>query len=365
MPNRKFIRWFFFTVILAAIIAFIFPQGIEQFYGGWVYPSIRLFFNTLSFISPLPLVFFFLLWFFLLVGIYVVKRLSVPKLSPINRVKNLLVDFFYFCLFMIAFFYWSWGLNYFRSDEVERMGLKPHPVDSDRLIELFDIWTEKTNKSRGVLTKSWSHSPDGAFNPKFSINGLEASYLDLMSEYGFFHYRHLPVFFWKPPGILMRNSTVGFYFPLTGEATVDSGLHPFQIPFTTSHEMAHSLGFTDEGICNLLALIVCLRSEDPFVIYSGHLSFWRYIANEIRRIDHEYYTIVINDILAPEVREDLIAIYENSLKYPDWFPGLQRKVYDTYLRAHGITEGMASYNEVLMLAESYFNLFTQSEDDID
>jgi len=360
MPNRNFINWFFVSALLMGIIFFFFPVLAEKLYGEWIFPSIRLFFNVLSFISPIPIVYFFISWVLFLSW----KNIAV-WMKGRKKIIPFFYDLFYFCLFMAAIFYWFWGMNYFRSNEVERLGLHPEAVDKVRLTDWTKSWTEKVNQSRTLLIQNEQERQGFIFSRKTLKTELEVGFQQLMRDHGFIEYRHLPILFWRPKGLWLRNSAAGFYFPFTGEATLDSGLHPFQVPFTMAHEMAHAIGFTDEGVCNLLALIVCLRSEDPFIRYSGKLTFWRYLARELRRLDPEFYSTVYNEILTEVVKEDLKSIHENSLKYADWFPGLQRKVYDTYLRAHGITEGVSSYSEVLMLADSYFELFTEGKNDFD
>lgn len=282
--------------------------------------------------------------------------------------KNILKvgsDLLYFILFIVATFYWAWGMNYFRTSEAARFQLEVGAIEQYRLKEWILSWTEKVNNSRFLL-----HFDDDDeirnYLTQIDLNSdLEKSFYELKNFHDLTSFRHIPVMLWRPKGLWLRNSTAGFYFPFTGEATLDSGLHPYQIPFTTAHEMAHAVGFTDEGICNLLALLVCMSAEDEFIKYSGKLALWRYLAREVRRLDPEFYTTIFEEKLSDKVKNDLRAIHRNSQKYPDWFPGLQRRVYDTYLRAHGVREGIASYNEVLMLAESYFYLFRERENDVD
>ena len=365
MPTKKFINWFFLSSLLGGSLFYFFPKFTDLVYGEWIFPSVRLFYNTLSFISPIPLVLFFILWCIVLLVGYFIKKPYAAYPSFLNKLMKVGADLLYFALFLIASFYWVWGMNYFRSSESARFHLEVEAIEQDRLKDWILTWTEEINNSRTALPFENDEDVRNYLSQLDLNTHLEKSFYELKNFHQLTAFRHVPVMLWRPKGLWLRNSTAGFYFPFTGEATLDNGLHPYQIPFTTAHEMAHAIGFTDEGVCNLLAVLVCMSAENEFIQYSGKLTLWRYLAREIRRLDPDFYATIFEEKLSDAVKNDLIAIHRNSQKYPDWFPGLQRRVYDTYLRAHGIREGIASYNEVLMLADSYFKLFSESENDID
>jgi len=156
----------------------------------------------------------------------------------------------------------------------------------------------------------------------------------------------------QPKGILLRFSTAGVYFPWTGESNIDAGLHPIQIPFTMAHEFAHGYGFTDEGTCNFLAYLACIQSENKMFQYSGHLSYWRYLASSYRRFDRENYTAYFKT-LPKGIIADLYAIDANSDKYPNILPELRDAAYDTYLKTQGIGEWMKSYSRIVMLVKAW------------
>ena len=149
-----------------------------------------------------------------------------------------------------------------------------------------------------------------------------------------------------PKGILLRISTAGFYLPFTGESNIDAGLHPIQLPFVMAHEYAHGYGTTDEGSCNFLGFLACENAADPFIRYSGHYGYWRYLLSSFRLQNPEAYK-TFREALPAGIKADIKAISENSDKYPDIFPKFRDLTYDAFLKAQGINDGMANYNRIV------------------
>lgn len=361
IPVNKNLVWvgiLTFAVFLAGLFS---PEWHEQFYGQWVFPSVRLSMNALSFAFPFPLFWFFIpaFTFWVLWRLLSIFRNSSLKLW--NRGWQSLLFLAKVILIAICFFYWVWGFNYLRPSSVERLNLNTTAVEKERVFELLEDWTGLIGLQRQRLSESGMRTEEDLFAHRVDYGILVDGLNDFLGIHNYPSFQHMPLRHWIPHGILLRNGTAGMYFPFTGESTIDPGLHPLQIPFTSAHEMGHGAGFTDEGFCNLLALLICIRAEDPFINYSGGLTFWRHIARAARSLDGDRYREFIEESLPEEIREDLQSIYRHRDRYPDWFSGLQRMMYHTYLRAHGVSEGVASYSQMLMLAESYFELYGESE----
>ena len=155
-----------------------------------------------------------------------------------------------------------------------------------------------------------------------------------------------------PKGIFLHFSSSGLYFPFTGEGHVDAGVHALQKPYIIAHEMFHGYGFGDEGTCNFNAFLACIKSNDPYIAYSGHLSYWRTLAiNYLRYRPKEYRAF--RRTLPLTIQADLDAINEVLISYPDIMPRFRYYAYDAYLKAQGIDEGMKNYNRVIMLVNAW------------
>ena len=153
-------------------------------------------------------------------------------------------------------------------------------------------------------------------------------------------------------GGLLRFNTSGVYFPLTGEGHVDEGLHSLQVPFVTAHEMLHGYGITDEGSCNFVAYLACTRADNLYLRYSGHLTYLRYLGAAVRRRDPEGYA-AFRQNLPRAVRADLDSIAENNDRFAEIAPAVRDAVYDGYLRAQGVGDGMASYSRIIDLVAAW------------
>ena len=47
------------------------------------------------------------------------------------------------------------------------------------------------------------------------------------------------------------------------------------------------------------------------------------------------------------------AINDNLDKYPDIMPAFRNYAYDQYLKSQGISEGLASYSQIIMLVDAW------------
>jgi hypothetical protein len=156
----------------------------------------------------------------------------------------------------------------------------------------------------------------------------------------------------RPKGVFLRFSSAGLYFPFVGEGNIDAGLHPIQWPYVMTHEMAHGFGFADEGTCNFWAYLSCTASPHPAVAYAGHLSYWRSLAIQYQRYEREAYQN-FRKTLPAGIIADLDRINQEMDKYPDFVPNLQPQMYNAYLKAQGIHEGLLNYKRVIMLVHAW------------
>ena len=127
----------------------------------------------------------------------------------------------------------------------------------------------------------------------------------------------------------------GVWDPFAYETIVNSDFLPFERPFAIAHEWGHVAGFGDESDANLIAALTTLRSDDPFIRYSG--LFWAYgflPAGDRAKL-----------ALSPLVTADLRAAQARFERHynPRIF-ALQWYLYDKYLRANRVGAGVVSYS---------------------
>jgi hypothetical protein len=136
----------------------------------------------------------------------------------------------------------------------------------------------------------------------------------------------------------------GVHFAPTTEATINVLIPDALKPFTMAHELAHAKGVMREQDANLVALYVCLLSDDPYVQYSGLFNSFYTLLNLLRYIGEPNAYQQMYQTLAFNIRKDYA--YQNAFwsEY-DLLDTFARWVNDTYLKIFG-NEGVSSYVDV-------------------
>lgn len=156
------------------------------------------------------------------------------------------------------------------------------------------------------------------------------------------------------PGRLKR-TVFGPYFRWTGvdgmvdpfalEVLANPDLLPFERAFVAAHEWSHLAGYADESEANFVGWLACIGADVP-TRYSGWLFLFWQINGEVGAKDRATLGLA----LAPGPRADLNAIVER-LRRGQW-PQLRAAswlVYDQYLKANRVEEGIGSYGAVVTL----------------
>jgi Protein of unknown function (DUF3810) len=156
------------------------------------------------------------------------------------------------------------------------------------------------------------------------------------------------------PGRL-KSSLLGPYFrwasvdgmmnPFGLEAIANPDLLPFEKPFVAAHEWAHLAGYADESEASFVGFLTCIRAAAP-AAYSGWLFLYWQINSEVGSADRLHLASVLED--GP--RQDIAAVGERLrsgqiplLRDAGW------RVYDQFLKANHVEEGVRSYGLVLTL----------------
>lgn len=333
---------------LSAVIVFCLNQWMSSGFGNWYlrYPFqvIRhLYDYSLGWI-PFPsiyLVFVLLIWFLMRLSSNANRNsdtvLGYLKLLLMGLLK--LIAIFYSC------FYILWGFNYKASSLNQQLDfLTPEVEQSELLAELKTITTH-LEQVRAQLSKDTFALSEKPFHQD-TEDDIRFHLREIIHEWGIPNSAKVRIRRLKPKGLLMRISTAGVYIPFAMEGHIDAGLHPVQWPFTMAHEMSHGYGYTDEGTCNFIAYLVCLRSDDAFVQYSGLLGYWRYLASNYRRLEQSEYSKIRNG-LSVGIKNDLRAIYTYQDRYPDILPAIRNAIYDSYLKSNGVSQGLKSYSTIV------------------
>ncbi len=328
------------------------PELVERLFSRGFFLVARTFYDALTSFLPFPAIYLLLGW-------------VVWLLARKARIKKTLRERFgwrragLWCLgvanlagWVVAWFFWSWGYNYYRIPVERAMGLEVVPLDKKMITAAFEEETAILSGLRAAAFPSDTGALSREAFPENLETRLREALKEVLTRYGYPDYGRVRGRLLYPAGVFLRFSTAGLYLPFTGEGHIDPGLHPVQWPYVMAHELSHGYGFGDEGTCNFWAYLACLHSGDPAIEYAGRLGYWRYLASVYRQYDPEGFQQA-RDALPPGVKNDLSAIVEAMNRFPDLIPKIQYQVYDAYLKSQGISEGMLNYNRVLVLMHAW------------
>jgi hypothetical protein len=158
-----------------------------------------------------------------------------------------------------------------------------------------------------------------------------------------------PVYF---SGLMSRFGVSGVYSPFTGEPNYNTLQPDCDLPFAVAHEMAHQRGYAREDEANFIAFLVCTKSSNPYVRYSGYLGALR-VLGVLFRIAPERYRDVIA-ALGEGPRADLRARAQFWARYQGRLANFGQGVNHVYLRINGVRSGVRNYNEASALIVGYY-----------
>ena len=320
---------------------------IYYIYHHFVFRFIRIMYDYTFGFLPFPVIY---LLFILLVVVSAksIKNLISRRQTIFNVVflKQFAFNIVNFLGWVISSFYFLWAFNYYGPNIEKKLNLPPITVDSLQLLSEFRLITDIMINERNILSQD---STELRINMDWypMENEIRKVQTELLTDWGDILFGRVRVRPLYPEGMLLRISTAGVYIPFVCEGHIDPGMNTIQWPFTVAHEMAHGNGYTDEGVCNFIGLLTCIKSKDNYIRYSGLLSYWRYLYFDIKELYPESAKKIFNKI-DPGILADLTAIRRDMNRFPDILPEIRDMVYDTYLKSHGIKKGLRSYNEVII-----------------
>jgi hypothetical protein len=331
------------AIILALIgaVAPLSPALIERWFSTGLFPHLQRIVTPVS--NAIP----FALFDLLCVGAAAILIAAVIRAArdirrsrrffPLMKIVGQLivaaaVVYLWFLLF--------WGLNYRRVAMVDRLNVDEGPPASEAVVQLgLDAAAQLNALHAGAHRIGWPDQPA-------DDQSLALGFVDVQ--------RALSDAAPATPGRLKR-SLFGPYFrwasvdgminPFALEVLANPDLLPFERPFIAAHEWAHLAGFADESEASFVGWLACLRAGVPARYSAWLLMYWQ-VNGEVNQPERERLAAA----LGPGPRQDLEAIVAR-LRRGEW-PWLRNagwRVYDSYLKANRVEEGIRSYGAVVTL----------------
>lgn len=331
----KHIRWIILALLLAGVCMFRFISGAGEFYACCIYPAVSGCLSRLASLVSFSLC-------EALVVATVVALLLYPIIARLRRQtwKSIVGRELEVLLWIYVWFYWGWGMNYFRDSFFERAEVTPCSYDEQRFKQFLAVYTDSLNST---------YKKDLNVSQPDIEQKIKPVYAEVPDKYGLTR----PESFQHPKqsfcnALYSGVGVLGYMGPFFDESHVNHELLPVQLPFTYAHELAHLLGVSSEAEANFWAYQVCIHADDCNVRYSGYFGLLPYVAVNVRSLlgDSEYSKWL--SMLRPEVIQQL---YDKQaywdVRYNKLLGKFQNVVYNWYLKSNQIPSGQKNYAEVI------------------
>lgn len=269
------------------------------------------------------------------------KRGCYPKKKVVfGRVAEYL-------LWVYAWFYIAWGLNYSQPNIYCRTGMKPVEVSEAKFREFAYRYADSIN----YLSEEFNGMVDDGLKNRVRDAVLKG-YNEIGAKEGinapFNQHPHAKTMLFTP--LSSMSGVTGSMGPFFCEFTLNGDIRPHDYPAIYAHEYAHLLGIANEGEANFYSYIVCTASSDKAVKFSGYYHIFFHVLRNVFDILGEKE----GEKFLKYIRPEIIQLAKSDRNY--WLSkrckaldAAQDFIFDLYLRGNHVAEGRKSYSGVVAL----------------
>ena len=331
------IRYVIQIALVVAVWCFMFiPEGGE-WYAQTAYPVLSAGLSRISSFFPFSLGDLFI--YGSIAGLLFYALIAIIRRKGIRRMLRRVIVYL---AWVYVWFYWAWGLNYYRDDFYTRTRLQRQTYSEEHFRSFLAAYTDSLNSA---------YCRPVALSAGLVDQEVKSVYRELAAKY-----KLVPPRDYQQAKQMLFSSLMsavgvsGYIGPFFIEYNLNKDLLPVQYPATYAHELAHVLGIANEAEANFYSYQVCIRSSVPEIRFSGYFSLFPYVVSNARRfLSKEDYQAWLEQV-RPEVRhlykEETVhwqALYNPMVG--EW----QNALYDFYLKGNRISSGTANYSEVIAL----------------
>lgn len=268
-----------------------------------------------------------------------------------------------YLLWVYAWFYIAWGLNYSQPNIYDRIGMKPVEVSEAK----FKAFAYQYADSLNALSISSDIAGSSIFSDSIVDDGLKNRVRDaILKEYNKIGYKeginapfnqhpHAKTMVFTP--LSSMSGVTGSMGPFFCEFTLNGDILPHDYPATYAHEFAHFLGVANEGEANFYSYIVCTASADKQVRFSGYYHIFFHVLNNVFDILGEKE----GERFLKHIRPEIVQLAKSDRHY--WLgkrckalDAAQDFIFELYLRGNHVAEGRKSYSGVIGLVLAWETL---------
>ena len=319
-------------------------------YTTRIYPVIGTLLSPISGFFPFAVGDIFIALSIAWVILYPIYEIGLRKKRVFGRVAEYL-------LWVYAWFYIAWGLNYSQPNIYYRIGMKPVEVSKAKFKKFAYQYADSLNalSNASLSNARKSISPDSIVDDALKNRVRDA----VLKEYNKIGYReginkpfnqhpHAKTMVFTP--LSSMAGVTGSMGPFFCEFTLNGDILAHDYPATYAHEFAHFLGVANEGEANFYSYIVCTASADKQVRFSGYYHIFFHVLNNVYDILGEKE----GERFLKHIRPEIIQRARNDRHY--WLSkrckaldAAQDVIFELYLRGNHVAEGRKSYSGVIGL----------------
>ena len=324
-------------------------------YTTRIYPVIGTLLSPISGFFPFAVGDIFIALSIAWVILYPTYEIGLRKKRVFGRVAEYL-------LWVYAWFYIAWGLNYSQPNIYVRIGMKPVEVSKAKFKKFAYQYADSLNalsnaslSNASLSNARKSISPDSIVDDALKNRVRDA----VLKEYNKIGYReginrpfnqhpHAKTMVFTP--LSSMAGVTGSMGPFFCEFTLNGDILAHDYPATYAHEFAHFLGVANEGEANFYSYIVCTASADKQVRFSGYYHIFFHVLNNVYDILGEKE----GERFLKHIRPEIIQRARNDRHY--WLSkrckaldAAQDVIFELYLRGNHVAEGRKSYSGVIGL----------------
>lgn len=279
-----------------------------------------------------------------------------------------------YLLWVYAWFYLAWGLNYSQPNIFYRIGMMPAQVSKQTLWDFANRYVDSLNylsEERRVKREVFSCQRELSLSDDLSDRCMSQDLRDRTSKMvlqGYYnlvkspnfmginapfnHHPHAKTMMFTP--LSSMAGVTGSMGPFFCEFTLNGDVLPQDYPATYAHEFAHFLGVANEGEANFYSYLVCTASPDEAVRFSGYYHIFFHVLANV----YDILGMKEGDALLKRINPKIIAMAKSDRRY--WLSKRCRAIdaaqdfmFDLYLKGNNVKEGRKSYSGVILLILSW------------
>ena len=352
--SLKWRHWVLIALLILVTLTKMIPLW-GFIYTYRIYPVIGTLLSPISGIFPFAVGDIFIALSIAWVILYPIYKMAFSKKMVFGRVAEYL-------LWVYAWFYIAWGLNYSQPNIYVRIGMKPVEVSKAKFKKFAYQYADSLNalSNASLCNASPSNarkniSPDSIVDDALKNRVRDA----VLKEYNKIGYReginrpfnqhpHAKTMVFTP--LSSMAGVTGSMGPFFCEFTLNGDILAHDYPATYAHEFAHFLGVANEGEANFYSYIVCTASADKQVRFSGYYHIFFHVLNNVFDILGEKE----GERFLKHIRPEIIQRARNDRRY--WLSkrckaldAAQDFIFELYLKGNHVAEGRKSYSGVIGL----------------